>query len=259
MNEKQLMTVHTVAEKTGITVRTLHYYDEIGLLPPTNVSESKYRLYSAEDLERLQQILFFREAGFGLKEIRQILSAPSYSKRTALKNQIKILKEKQKRTDTIIRLIEEKLAGETESDFSAFKETALRSLQESYRREVLEQWGKTDAFRQFAKNARGNNNFNTKLEEAAKSIFSGIFLHMNQSPDSPQVQALIHLWRNTITENFYDCTIPIFRCLGQMYISDDRFFKTIAGYGDSRLPDFISRAVTVYCDRHAKGKKKPVP
>lgn len=248
MTEEPFMTVHTVAKKTGITVRTLHYYDEIGLLPPSNVSETKYRHYSGDDLERLQQILFFREAGFSLKEIREILSAPSYSKKEALKNHIKILKEKQKRIDSIIRLIEKELTGEGKLNFSAFDETKLSALQKKYRQEVLERWGKTDAFRQFEKKAGENINLAANLEKAAKSVFSRIFLYINQSPACPQVQLLIHTWRNMITENFYDCTIPIFRCLGRMYVSDNRFFKTIAGYGDNRLPEFISRAITIYCD-----------
>ncbi|MFR8873549.1 MAG: MerR family transcriptional regulator [Oscillospiraceae bacterium] len=77
MNDRK-MTVHEVADLTGITIRALHYYDEIGLLKPTMVTGSKYRLYSNDDLSRLQEILFFREVGFSLKEIKNLLSSPNY-------------------------------------------------------------------------------------------------------------------------------------------------------------------------------------
>lgn len=86
------MTVHEVAKLTGITIRALHYYDEIGLLEPAKADKTKYRLYTENDLEKLQQILFYREVGFSLKEIKELLSAPAYSKREALERHSELLK-----------------------------------------------------------------------------------------------------------------------------------------------------------------------
>ena len=90
MNEKPL-TVHEVVNLTGITARTLHYYDEIGLLKPSIVTEAKYRLYTDKDLCRLQEVLFFREVGFALKEIKKLLNSPHYNRTEALEKHLSIL------------------------------------------------------------------------------------------------------------------------------------------------------------------------
>ena len=98
MNPKKMM-IHEVAKLTGITIRTLHYYDEIGLLEPTKADKTKYRLYSENDLEKLQQILFYREVGFSLKEIKALLSAPVYNKREALERHLELLNLRKKKIE----------------------------------------------------------------------------------------------------------------------------------------------------------------
>lgn len=107
MNKKP-MTVHEVVNLTGITARTLHYYDEIGLLKPSIVTEARYRLYTEEDLIRLQEILFFREVGFALKEIKKLLDAPHYNRSEALERHLSILEAQKERIDAIIALIKMK-------------------------------------------------------------------------------------------------------------------------------------------------------
>ena len=105
------MTVHEVADLTGITIRTLHYYDEIGLLKPTMVTDSKYRLYTDDDLSRLQEILFFREVGFALKEIKSLLASPNYDRTKALKRHLDILQAQKERIDALISLIKTEIEG----------------------------------------------------------------------------------------------------------------------------------------------------
>ena len=104
------MRISEVAKLTGITVRTLHYYDEIGLLKPSEITEAGYRLYSREDLEILQQILFFRELDFPLSQIKEIMNNPNYDKEEALKKQKELLIQQRQRIEGLIKLIEKRIA-----------------------------------------------------------------------------------------------------------------------------------------------------
>lgn len=251
MNKENLMTVNTVAKMTGITIRTLHYYDEIGLLSPSSVSDAKYRLYSNADLDRLQQILFFKEVGFNLKEIKSMMNDPVYSEEEALKKHIGILLLKRKRINELIDLIDRVLKGETEISFDAFNEDKIIELQKRYHQEVLERWENTIAYQQY-KNTSTNldkdkNDNLILLNNTAKKIFTKIYQHIDESPSSKEVQTAIHEWRLFISQNYYDCSIEMLRYLGSFYISDERFTKTINGYGDERLAQFINQAIMVYC------------
>ena len=119
------MKVSDVAKLTGVTVRTLHYYDEIGLLPPSEVTSSGYRVYNDADLEVLQQILFFRELDFSLEEIRGIMQNPAYEKETALQNQKALLLQKRDRLDRLIALVDKTLKGERDMSFKQFDTTKI--------------------------------------------------------------------------------------------------------------------------------------
>ncbi|MDF0748368.1 MerR family transcriptional regulator, partial [Bacillus velezensis] len=99
------MKVKEVAELIGVSIRTLHHYDQIGLLTPQETTDSGYRLYSEENLEQLQQILFFKELDFSLKEIKEIINSPSFNRREALILQKKMLIEKRNRVDKMIETI----------------------------------------------------------------------------------------------------------------------------------------------------------
>ena len=253
MNKEDLMTVNVLAKITGITVRTLHYYDQIGLLSPSSVSNAKYRFYSNEDLDRLQQILFFKEVGFNLKQIKSIMSAPVYSKEEALKKHIKILVLKRKHIDELIRLIDKALKGESEINFSVFNKDNIIELQKGYQQEVLERWGNTSAYQQYKnKSASIEKNKEWQLiDSTARKIFGKFFKYINEAPDSKGVQAGIHEWRGFLSANYFDCSIEMLRYLGLLYISDERFLNTINSYGDERLADFVNEAITIYCDNSA--------
>lgn len=108
-----MLTIHQMAERTGVTIRALRYYDKIGLLPPGAVSPAGYRLYGPAELERLQQILFFRELEFPLAEIKAILASPAYDRTAALTAQRALLRAKRDRLDGLLRLVEAALKGET--------------------------------------------------------------------------------------------------------------------------------------------------
>ena len=135
------MKVSDVAKLTGVTVRTLHYYDEIGLLPPSEVTSSGYRVYN--DLEVLQQILFFRELDFSLEEIRGIMQNPAYEKETALQNQKALLVQKRDRLDRLIALVDKTLKGERDMSFKQFDTTKIEEAKQQYAAEVKQRWGNT--------------------------------------------------------------------------------------------------------------------
>ena len=130
--------INEVAKLTGITVRTLHYYDEIGLLRPSSISTTGYRLYDNNDIKKLQQILFFRELNFSLKEIKEIIKNPNYNKTDALKNQKQLLLLKRKRLDGIIELVENAIKGENYMSFKEFDTTEIEKLKKEYAEEAKE-------------------------------------------------------------------------------------------------------------------------
>ena len=140
------MTVHEVSELTGVSIRALQYYDEIGLLPPARHTDANYRLYDDAALERLQQILLFRELEFPLKEIKRILDSPDFDRKKALEQQIALLTLKQERLDNLIRMAQAvKLTGGFTMSFEAFDRKKL----EEYAQQARKSWGATAEYREF--------------------------------------------------------------------------------------------------------------
>ena len=147
-------TVREVSKLCGISVRTLHYYDEIGLLHPSEVTPAGYRLYGREELSRLQQILFFRELDFSLKEIAEIMNDPAFDARKALLNQKELLLLRQRRLGRLISLVDKTLEGETKMSFEEFDMSEIREAQEKYADEAKQRWGGTEAYRESASSTR---------------------------------------------------------------------------------------------------------
>lgn len=143
------MKTSEVAKLTGVTKRTLHYYDEIGLLKPSEVTEAGYRVYSETDLEVLQQILFFRELDFPLEDIRQIMQNPSYDRENALQKQKELLLQKRERLDVLISLVNKTLKGERDMSFSQFDRSRLEETKRKYAQEAKKRWGDTDAYAEY--------------------------------------------------------------------------------------------------------------
>ena len=143
------MAVHEVAALTGITARTLHYYDEIDLLKPSIITKAKYRQYTDEDLSKLQEILFFREVGFALKEIKELLNTPNYNRTDVLNKHLVILEAQKERINALIALVKKEIEGAKELTFSAFSNEKIVELQAQFRAEVLERWKNTKAFKEF--------------------------------------------------------------------------------------------------------------
>lgn len=241
------MKISEVAKLTGITVRTLHYYDEIGLLKPGKVTEAGYRLYSEKDLEVLQQILFFRELDFPLKDIQKILSNPFYDKEAALQKHRELLLMKRSRIDGLISLVDKTLKGECDMSFRQFEKDELEKARQQYAQEARERWGSTDAYGEYEQKTKACDDPQWKLlngEGAAILKEFGENRHLD--PGCAEAQALVKKWQAFITANFYTCTKVILACLGQMYIGDDRFTKNIDRNGEGTAL-FMATAIEIYC------------
>lgn len=231
-----MKTVKEISRLTGVSVRTLHYYDERDLLKPTKVTEAGYRLYDDTALERLHSILLFRELQFPLKEIKAILDSPNFDIKTALNEQIELLELQKKRLDKIISSAREILnKGVNTMSFSSFDKTEL----EQYAAEAKRKWGHTDAYKEYEQN---HSDSADKTNEFMQ-IFTEIGKIKHLSPDCDEVQMLIKKLQNFITDNYYTCTDEILKDLGEMYVSDERFKNNIDKAGGAGTAEFTAKAI----------------
>ena len=225
-------------------MRTLHYYDEIGLLTPAFVDQSTgYRFYDENSLLRMQEILFYRELDFSLKSIGEILSSPNYDKNKALKEQKHLLTLKKERLERLISAIDGAVKGE--NVMKAFDNSEF----EKHKDEAKEKWGKTDAYREHAQ--RTKNYSKQKWNDLAAGMDHimaefALCMRKDETPDSAVAQILVKLLQNHITENYYLCTNEILAGLGQMYVADERFKNNIDKHADGTAA-FICEAIEVYC------------
>ena len=238
------MQIKEFAEFTGVSVRTLHYYDEIGLLVPAYVDRSTgYRYYDENSLLRMQEILFYRELDFSLKSIREFLSSPNYNKRKALKEQKKMLTLKKERLERLISAIDGAVKGE--NIMIAFDNSEF----EKHKAEAKEKWGQTPAYKEHAEKTKhySKDKWNN-LAEGMNDILAefAICVKNGEEPDSSEAQNLVKMLQSHITENYYLCTNEILACLGQMYVADDRFRNNIDKHADGTAA-FICEAIEVYC------------
>lgn len=231
-----MKTVKEISRLTGVSVRTLHYYDEIDLLKPTQITDAGYRLYDDTALERLHSILLFRELQFPLKEIKAILDSPDFDTKTALNQQIELLELQKKRLDKIISSAREILTkGVNNMSFSSFDKTEL----EQFTAEAKEKWGHTDAYKEYEQKYSDSVD---KTDEFMQ-IFVEIGKVKHLSPDCEEAQRLIKKLQNFITENYYTCTNEILKGLGKMYFSDERFKNNIDKAGGIGTAEFTAKAI----------------
>ena len=240
------MQIKEFARFTGVSVRTLHYYDEIGLLKPSHVDKSTgYRYYDEQSLLRMQEILFYRELDFSLKSIEEILSSPNYDKTQALKEQKKLLILKKERLDNLISAIDGAMKGE--NVMKAFDNTEF----EKYKAEAREKWGNTKAYQEHAEKTKSYSKDKWNDLAAGMDAIMGQFaesMKHGDTPDSDAAQDLVKALQSHITEHYYHCTKEILFGLGQMYVADDRFRQNIDKHADGTAA-FICQAITTYCKK----------
>lgn len=240
-----MMTVHEVSELTGLSVRTLRYYDQIGLLPPARYSQAGYRLYDSASLERLQQILLFRELEFPLREIRAILHRPEFDRDTALAQQIRLLTLKKEHLENLIAFAcGMQKTGGTAMDFSTFDKTQL----EEYAAAAKAAWGDTDAYRAYQEKRKGRSSQQEEaLARGLMQIFEA-FGRIRQLPaDGPEAQSLVRRLQSYLTEQYYSCPPALLAALGRMYVEDEAFTGNIDSAGGAGTAQFAAAAIACYC------------
>lgn len=246
--------VKEVAELAGISVRTLHHYDQINLLVPKRIGENAYRVYSQEDLLLLQQILFFRELDFSLDTIKRIISDPGYEGADALLRQRNLLIKKKERLDKIILTLDQTIATRKEGEimekrkmFEAFDMKEMEEQRKKYAAEVEEKWGGTDAYQESSRKTKSYTEEDwVEIKREADDIYHAIASSMDLKPSDPFVQDLVHRWQQHITNRYYKCSKEILAGLGENYVDDERFKKNIDKYGEG-LAVFFRDAIRVYC------------
>lgn len=240
-----MKTVKEVSDLTGISVRTLHHYDAIGLLKPTRVTEAGYRLYDDMALQRLQNILLFRQLQFPLKEIKAILDAPEFDPQEALAQQIHLLQLQRQHLDDLISHAQKiQQTGVITVDFSPFDTTEL----DRYAAEAKAKWGKTEAYKEFEEKTAGQSAAQLRSTgDALMDIFVEIGAIRHTAPTSPEAQALVAKLQDFITAHYYTCTKQILRGLGQMYAAGGEMTDNIDRAGGIGTAQFAHEAIEVYC------------
>ena len=243
-----MRTVKEVSSLTGVSIRALHYYDTIGLLAPTQVTESGYRLYDDKAMERLQMILLFRELKFPLKEIGQILESPFFDRKKALKQQIRLLEMQRERIQDLIDLAREIETTGVENmlDFKAFDRKKI----DEYAKAAREEWGNTVAYQEYEEKSVGQSeDEKMMLGKDMMEIFGEFGKLRKEAPDSQNVQELVQKLRDFITEHYYTCTPEILGFLGEMYVGDTRFTANIDNAGGDGTAVFAGKAIKSYCGK----------
>ncbi|HEX2947021.1 MAG TPA: MerR family transcriptional regulator [Clostridia bacterium] len=249
-------TINKIAQTAGVTLRTLRYYDRIGLLVPSGRTEAGYRLYSDEDIERLQQILFFRELDFSLDKIDQLLRDPVFDRKEALKMQIRFLEKRAERYLNLTELAKEtlrNLEGGKKVDknemFKAFDYDKMMEEQKQYEDEVKERWGSTEAYRiskeltsKYSREdwERINAESEENLKEMINCFTSGI------PCDDSRMMAVCDKARAHMSKYFYPCSLEMYSGLGNMYIADERFTAYYDKFA-SGLAAYYNEAIQHYC------------
>ena len=242
-------SISETAKLTNISVRTLHYYDQIGLLSPSMVSETGYRYYDEFALEKLQQILFYRELDFSLKEIAQIMTTSNYRKEDALIRQRELLILKKKRINKLISLLDANLEGESKMSFQEFDMSEIETQKAKYAKEVEERWGNTEAFSQSKARTDSYKAEDWKqITEEADAIMREFAQNIHQAPESEVPQRLVKKWQTFITQTYYECTDEILEGLGKMYVADERFQHNIDKFGEGTA-QFMSDSIKNYCKK----------
>lgn len=249
--------VGEVARMSGVTVRTLHHYHDVGLLVPSGRSDSGYRMYSADDLGRLQRILYYRELDFRLDGIAELLAAPGGPADEHLRRQHRLLRARLARTEELITAIESEMEARRmglsltpEEQLEVFGTDKLGE----YSQEAEERWGDTDAWKESQRRAAAYTKedwIEIKREADANVAAFAAALKQPAAPTSNTAMELAEAHRRHISHWFYECPYPQHRALAEMYIADPRFTKTYDDVAPG-LARYIHDAIVANADRQGE-------
>ena len=238
-----MLTVHEVSELASVSVRTLRYYDKIGLLRPAMRTEAGYRMYGDDDLARLQQILLFRELEFPLKDIRRIIDDPAFDQTRALDQQIELLKLKREHIEGLITLAQDiKEKGATTMGFSAFDTSKI----DDYTRRAKESWGQTPEWEEYEVKSAGRTHvYNKALGDELLDLFKpfGTMAAEGMDPASADAQAQAQAVQAFISEHYYTCSDEVFAQLGRAYGSGGEFTSNINAVAGEGAAEFAAHVI----------------
>ena len=244
-----MYTVKQLSNLAGVSTRTLHYYDEIGLLKPTTVEGNGYRRYGEQAVYQLQQILFYKELGLSLDKIREIIGRPDFNLLQALEQHKSALRGRQ---EHLIRLIEtvdrtiSHLKGKSKTNDQKLFEVFSEDQQKEYEKEAAERWPVT--YKESARRWKSYTDADKKrIGEEGEAVYRDLVAALDQDPGSESVQKIVARWHQHL-RYFYEPDGELLRGLGHMYVDDPRFAATFAKIHPD-LAQFHQRAIDIYCDR----------
>ena len=246
-----MYTVKQLSDLAGVSVRTLHYYDEIGLLAPSSVSENGYRFYDEGAALRLQQILFYRELGVGLLQIREILDNPAFDLLAALQAHRGELEKRVARLQALMQTVDSTimhLTGAVQVSDSRLFEAFSEAKQAEYEQQAAELWGEASV----QASAQRWKSYPPERKQAilveGSTIYADLAAAMQHglAPDAPEVEAIMARWHNHL-RYFYEPTPDILRGLGQLYNEHPDFIATFRQFHPN-LPAYLQQAVAHYVD-----------
>ncbi len=239
-----MKAVKEVSKLTGVSVRALHHYDTIDLLKPTQVTEAGYRLYDDTAIEKLYMILVFRELGFSLKEIADILHAPDYDRNRVLEKQIALMQERIDKLQNRIALAKGMLTiGVKYMDFEGFDPKKL----DEYSTQAKALYGKTDAYKEFEqKSANRTAQQEKDLGAQVMDLFAKLGKIRPCEPDCNEAQAWAKALQNFFTENFYTCTPQILGSLAESYAGGGSMTENIDKVGGAGTGAFAKEVIDIY-------------
>ena len=239
-----MMTVAQVSKRTGVSVRTLHHYDQIGLLKPTEVTEAGYRLYDDTALDKLYMILVYRELGLSLNEIGSILDAPDYDRNRVLEHQIKLMQERVEKLQNRIALAKGmRMLGVKYMDFEGFDPKKI----DQYCQQAKVLYGKTDAYKEFEQKQKGRTKEQEKdLGAQVMELFAKLGKMRPCAPDSEAAQNWASELQAFFTEHFYTCTPQILKGLAESYAGGGSMTENIDKAGGEGTGAFAKQVIDIY-------------
>lgn len=240
-----MKTVNDVSRMTGVSIRTLHHYDAIGLLKPTQITDAGYRLYDEETIEKLFLILLFKEIGFPLKDIQNVLSAPDFDRNQVLEHQIDLLQQKVMYLQNRIQLARGiQLVGIKHMNL---KEFDMKKI-DDYAAQAKTLYGKTDAYKEFEKkSANRSKDQENALGDQLMDFFVQLGGMRHMDPGCTEVQAWVKALQAFISRNYYNCTNQILACLAESYAGGGSMNENIDNAGGAGTGAFAREAIAIYC------------
>ena len=240
-----MKTVNEVSRMTGVSIRTLHHYDAIGLLKPTQITDAGYRLYDADAIEQLFLILLFKEIGFPLKEIQSILTAPDFDRNRVLEHQIDLLQQKVTYLQNRIQLARGiQLVGIKHMNL---KEFDMKKI-DDYAVQAKTLYGKTDAYKEFEKKSA---NRSKEKENALGNELMDYFVRLggmkDMDPGCAEVQSWVKALQEFISQHYYTCTNQILSCLAESYAGGGSMNENLDNAGGIGTGAFAREAIRIYC------------